>query len=229
MRTASNANLLLMTWLSPQFPVGAFAYSHGLEQAHAEGDVHDADSLHDWLEDLLQRGSLRNDAILLAMTWRAATRGDDTELRRVNELAIALAGSTERRLETTGQGSAFLIAIARSWHNPAFARQAQTLESTVVAYPIAVAMAAAAHDVDRARLIESFALAWLANLTSAATRLGAVGQTAAQNVLQRLLPAIPAFAAAVQDAEEDDLGGSTLRSEIAAMRHETLYSRLFRS
>ena len=109
----SGVHLPLMVWLSPAFPVGAFAYSHGLEWAHEAGDVTDAASLEDWLGDLLALRRRR------ATTRSCSPRpiappaaGDGARLAEIAELALALATSAERRLETTTQGDAFVGAIA---------------------------------------------------------------------------------------------------------------------
>src|SRR5437660_1417555 len=111
----AGAQLPLMIWLSPAFPVGAFAYSHGLEWAVEAGDVADARSLETWLIDLLQCGAPRADAILFAVAFRLAAAADWPALLEANELAVALATSAERRLETTAQGTAFVAAARAAW------------------------------------------------------------------------------------------------------------------
>jgi urease accessory protein len=223
-----NAHLPLMIWLSPAFPVGAFAYSHGLEWAHEAGDVTGAASLEAWLCDLLAHGAARNDAILLAAAYRAADRGDGTALTEAAELALAFAASAERRLETTTQGDAFVAAIARSWP----CRAVELLKeawSGPVAYPVAVATAAAGHEIPLPEALEAFVLGSVANLVSAAVRLGVVGQTDGQRVIAALVGHVRELAAAARDAGLDDLGACAFRSDLAAMRHETQYTRLFRS
>jgi urease accessory protein len=84
------AALPLLVWLSPSFPVGGFAYSHGLEWAVEAGDLHDAASCAGWIGDLLALGSGRNDALLLAAAYRAIGSGDDPALLEAAELALAL-------------------------------------------------------------------------------------------------------------------------------------------
>jgi urease accessory protein len=106
------ALLPLMVWLSPAFPVGGFAYSHGLEWAFETGDLTEAEGLADWLGALVEHGALRNDLILFAASWRASGEADAKALRDVAELALALANSAERRLETVTQGNAFVAALA---------------------------------------------------------------------------------------------------------------------
>ena len=105
----------LLVWLSPAFPVGAFAYSHGLEKAVEKGLIKDRPTLGAWLEDLIDHGSLRNDLILLAAAWRAATRQNAAELSEIAELAAAFQPSAERRLETITQGGSFLLQIDAAW------------------------------------------------------------------------------------------------------------------
>jgi len=221
--------LPLLVWLSPSFPIGAFAYSHGLEWAQEAGDVRDAASLEAWLADLLAHGAGRNDAILLAEAFRAASADDDGALLAAAELALALASSTERRLETTTQGDAFLLAIARSWPCETATRLRDKILDGPIAYPVAVGTAAAGHAVPLPDLLRASLLAFVSNLVSAAIRLGIVGQTDGQRVLAALIPAVEGLAAEALDLTLDDLGGAAFRSDLAALRHETQYTRLFRS
>ncbi|HEV7259685.1 MAG TPA: urease accessory protein UreF [Bosea sp. (in: a-proteobacteria)] len=222
------AHLPLMVWLSPSFPVGAFAYSHGLEWAFESGDLHDAATLQDWLEALVSHGSLRNDLILFACAARAVETGDDAALVEIAELALALANSAERRLETVTQGNAFVTALRAAWPCAAIDRLKAAWAGDV-AYPLAVATASAGHGLPLAASLEAYGLAFVANLVSASVRLGIVGQTDGQKVTAALVPAVQVAAAGAAPATLGDLGGCTLRSDIASLRHETQYSRLFRS
>jgi urease accessory protein len=218
----------LLLWLSPAFPVGAFAYSHGLEWAYEAGDVTDAASLAAWLGDLARFGAPQLDAALFAHAFRAAAAADWPALEAVNELAAALAGSAERRLETTAQGAAFGVAARAAWDCGALARLAAR-DGEPLAYPVVVAAAAAGCGMAMSRAAEAFVVGQFANLVSAATRLGIVGQTAGLKILAGILPELSTLARQASNTPLDDLGACALRSDIAAMRHETQYSRLFRS
>jgi urease accessory protein len=218
--------LPLMLWLSPAFPVGAFAYSHGLEWAVEAGDISDASSLEAWLIDLLDYGAPRADAILFAAAFRAASAGDGPALLETNTLAVALASSAERRLETTAQGAAFLLAAQAGWDCQPL-RQLACEER--IAYPAAVAAAAAGHNLPLEGSLQAFVLALVANGVSAVVRLGPIGQTDGQKILAALIPNIRALSHEAAHASLSGLGGAAFRSDIAAMRHETQYSRLFRS
>jgi urease accessory protein len=216
----------LLAWLSPGYPVGAFAYSHGIEWAVETGTVADRDGLERWLRDLLAHGGGWTDAVLFAEAWRAADAEDWTGLAEINTLAVALAPSSERRLETAAQGNAFLRATRDSW-----SWDGDDPESILgdAAYPVAVAWAAAGHAVPLAPALHAFVHAIVANLISAGVRLIPLGQTDGQRVLAALEPAVTATAEASAEAGIADVGGCAFLSDVASMRHETQYTRLFRS
>ena len=223
----AGSSLPLLIWLSPAFPVGAFAYSHGLESAVDHGDIANAATLQNWLDDLVRFGSLRTDAVLAACAWQAARANDDGAVDEVNDLALALAPSQERHLETAAQGGAFIKAVQASWPCEGVERLAQRAET--IAYPVAVAVAAAGHGIALPALLEAYLVAFAGNLVSAAVRLGPVGQTDGQRIIASLAPALCSLAQMAANATLDDLGAFAMRSDVAAMRHETQYSRLFRS
>ena len=220
--------LPLLAWLSPSYPVGAYAYSHGVEWAVEAGDLRDEASLAEWLADLLEHGAGRNDAILLAHAHRAAASGDLERLAEANDLALALAPSRELRLETSQQGRSFLDATLAAWPTPALADLAEALPDEV-AYPIAIGACAAAHGLPLAPTLEGYLLAFVQNLVSAAVRLAPIGQTGGTRVVARLTPAVAALAAAVPALTLDDIGGATFRADLGSFLHETQYTRLFRS
>jgi urease accessory protein len=209
------ALLSLMTWLSPAFPTGGFAYSHGLEWSVEAGDITGEAALHDWILDLLWHGSLWNDVLVL----RAAHRAPD-DLDELAALALSLGGTAERRLEAVAQGAAFLLA-ASVWGTPA--------GDAALTYPLAVGAVAALGGVAEQDTALAFLHAATANLISAGIRLIPLGQTAGLRVQAALAPALLAVAAASATAGLDELGGAAWRSDIAAMRHETQTTRLFRT
>ena len=222
------AGLPLMVWLSPAFPVGAFAYSHALEWAAEAGSLPNSSALEAWLEDLLGHGAPRHDCILLAASWRAMRAADHDALAELNELALALAGSKERYLETSALGTAFLIAIATSWPHRDIAALNWARDDKV-AYPVAVGLAAAAHDQDLGATLDAYLMALVGNLVSASIRLSVLGQTDGQRIVAKLLAPIRQLGREVADSTIDDLGSAAFISDIAAMRHETQPTRLFRT
>ncbi len=155
------------------------------------------------------------------------TANDDAKLAEVAALAAALAPSRERKLETLAQGAAFLAAVRAAWPSPALDR-AKPFE-TEIAFPVAVGVAAAGHRLALAATLEAYLVALVTNLVSAAVRLIPLGQTDGTKTVAKLVPVTRQVAARAGAASIDDIGGAALRSDIAAMRHETQYTRLFRS
>ena len=225
-RALSARSLLrLLVWLSPAFPVGGFSFSHGLEWVVGQGEVADAGTLAAWVEDVLQHGAGRSDAIFLAETWRAVDQDDGERMKQVAELAAALAPSAERRLETLAQGTAFLGAVRGVWPHHGL----DALGAGEVAFPVAVGAVAAVHGLPLLPTAEAFCQAFAANLVSAGVRLIPLGQTDGLRVLAQVQPSIPGLVGKALDANLDDVGGATIAADIASMRHETQYTRLFRS
>jgi urease accessory protein len=220
-------HLALLAWLSPSFPIGAFAYSHGLETAVFDGDVRDGATLQAWLLDLLQRGSIRTDLILASCAARALAAGDEDRFREVSELALALSPSKERHLETTQQGRSFIDALSAAWPSPKIDELLG--RAGEIAYSVAFGAALFAHRLKLRPSLAAFALHSCGNLVSAVVRLGTIGQTDGQKIIASLMKPAEGAAARAARATLDDLGGATLRADLASLRHETLYSRLFRS
>ena len=216
----------LMAWLSPAYPVGAFSYSSGIEWAVESGDIKDAGTLKDWLDTMLSDGGGFCDAVLFAHAHRAVE--DEGELRDIAELAAALAPSKERHLETTAQGNAFVEATRAAWPCAALDRLKQSWDGPV-AYPVAVAVAAAGHDIPLGAALAAFLQALVANWVSAGVRLVPLGQTDGLRVVAALEPVVDAAAQRALVTALDDMGASAFRADLASLRHETQYTRLFRS
>ena len=218
----------LMTWLSPAFPVGAFSYSSGIEWAVEAGDIIDAACLSNWLASMLVDGAGFCDGVFVAHAYRAAASHDEALLCEVAELAAAFLPSRERQLETSSQGRAF-IEIARSaWNCDGLDQLVAQCDGAIV-YPVAVGLVSAAHDIPLASTMHAFFHAVTSNWISAGARLIPLGQTDSQRVLAALEPVVAATSARAAQATLDDLGSATFRADLAGMRHETQYTRLFRS
>ncbi|MCL4105302.1 UNVERIFIED_CONTAM: hypothetical protein GTU68_055433 [Idotea baltica] len=199
--------LTLTQWLSPGFPIGSFAYSHGLETAIAKEDVRDTQSLKIWLSDILQFGSGAVDATLLCLT----IRGED-----VADEAIALAASKERLEETLSQGQAF-------------AKLTDVNAPRPIALPIAVGHAARSLDLPPTDIAALYLQTMMSNLVTIAVRAIPLGQSAGQAVLADLAPLISQIASNAVSCDLDDIGSAAFRGDIASMVHETQEIRLFKT
>ncbi|MEM8537393.1 MAG: urease accessory UreF family protein [Pseudomonadota bacterium] len=209
-----DADLLTLTqWLSPSYPVGAFAWSHGLESAIGRGTVTTPADLSEWLHDVLTVGAGRSDAILLCAAY------DSDDPADLAELAAALSPSRERRMETLQQGAAFAAVTRDVWG----------LDLAEMAYPVAVGRAAKMRNLPVLPVAQVWLQSFASNLAQAALRLMPLGQTAAARIIADLTPAILKTATEAQSATLDDLGTAAVAVDIAAMQHVNLPSRIFRS
>ncbi len=211
----------LLTWLSPAFPVGGFAWSQGLETAIGDGRVSDAASLEDWIAGSIAHGGLKTDAIILAQAWQA--HGDASVLQELADLALALTAASERQMETVLTGEAFAIA-ARAWPSDVFARLPDPCP-----YPVAVGAIGGAQALPLHELVAGYITAAVHAQVSVAVRLVPLGQTAGLQVIAGLESAIGALAETAASASLDDIGGIAYAADIAQMRHETIGIRVFRS
>jgi urease accessory protein len=227
-RLDASALYRLMAWLSPAYPVGAFSYSSGIEWAVEAGDIINAETLRGWLAVMIGQGGGSCDAALFAHAHRAAAAADDATLRTVAELAAAFAPSKERHLESTAQGNAFVEATRAAWACEAVERL-KSIWDGPVAYPVAVAVATAGHAVALEPAMGAYLQALAANWVSAGVRLIPLGQSDGQRVLAALEPVVAATAQRALVVKLDDIGSSALRADLASARHETQYTRLFRS
>lgn len=218
--TGSEAIRRLLLWLSPGFPTGGFAYSHGIEWAIEAGAVTDAASLRAWIEDILLHGAGRNDAILL----QQARTAPPAALPALAALGAALCFGRERRLETLAQGNAFLRAAA-----PWAGQRAAALLGTPTPYAVAVGAVGGDNAIDTGLLLAGYVQNLTSMLVSAAIRLMPLGQTEGLRILAALDPAIEALLRETRAASLEELGGACFRSDLSALLHETQHTRLFRT
>jgi urease accessory protein len=228
------ALMRLQNWLSPAFPVGAYAYSHALERAVEAGWVKDRASLVEWLEADLRHGGGRTDGIFFAQAWRAAEARNLTALAGVAELAAAMRSTGEFALEATAQGTAFLATVRKAWPHPFledFAAALGQAASTPIpaTLPIAAGSVCAVHGIPLDLAVPAFLQSWAANLINAGVRLVPLGQTDGQLAVAALEAAVAATARYALGASVDDIGSAAFMVDILSMQHETQYTRLFRS
>lgn len=206
------AHLTLTQWLSPAFPTGAFAYSHGLEAEIAGGVVQDAKSLEVWLGNILRFGAGWQDAVLLS-------RAQEGDCDALDDLARALQPSAERLQESAEQGAAFARTVAGI--------TGCALPPRLL--PVAVGEAAAPLGLPARDVIALYLQGFAGNLVTIAIRHVPLGQSEGQTVLARLLPLIDDLARRTATATLDDLGTCALAGDLAALRHEVQEVRIFRT
>lgn len=208
--------LTLAQWFSPAFPVGAFAYSHGLEWSIDSGAVQTASDVEDWIAQALHHGAGWNDCLLLAAAYRAET---DQALDEVDATARALASSRERLQETVQQGASFCRAVSGITCSGL----------SDLTYPVAVGRASRLENLPLEATAQYFLHAFTSNLAAIAMRLVPLGQTEGQALIHTFTPSCIDIARRALAADLDDLSATAFLSDIAALKHETQYSRIFRT
>ena len=217
----------LMTWLSPAYPVGGYSYSHGLEYAVEAALVRDAATLEDWVGTVLLWGSGRSDAALFVAAYRTARTSDAERLDKTIALAVAWRSTSETALESEAQGAAFLATTLAAWPHPALATVAARHKKLPLA--IAAAIACAYHNVRLELALPAYLHAFAANLVSAGVRLIPLGQSDGQRLIAKLEVSVARAVQAAGEAALEEIGTAAPMIDWCSMRHETQYTKLFRS
>ena len=212
MTTLSQDIMVLQSWFSPAFPIGAFSYSHGLETAIQQGRVADNASLAAWIDCLLRYGGGWNDALFIKLVYEEGSV--------INTLCLALSSSSEREQETTELGRSFVRTLNASYGFEL---------PDGLAYPVAIGLAARQEGISLALVIQSYLQAFAANLISVGVRVIPIGQQAGQACLVQLYPVIERMTKKVLNSTEDALGSAAFTSDLMAMMHENNSPRIYRT
>ena len=208
--------LTLAQWFSPAFPIGAFSYSHGLEWAVEVADVHDAATLSEWVTGVLAHGSGASDALFLAASYAAE---DMVVVTQIDAQCRAMTASRERLLETVQQGAAFCKTITAIWG----------VSHGDLTYPVAVGYAAKAQGLPPILTAAMYLHTFASNLVCAGMRLIPLGQTDGHRLIRDLAPLCQTLAEQTAHGDLNNLSNTAFLTDIAAMKHETQYSRIFRT
>jgi len=223
--------LRLMAWLSPSFPVGAYAYSHGAEAGVESGRILNRETATDWIAFVLEFGTGRVDADLFVGAYLAADENDADKFVEVAAMADALKGTAELGLESRAQGQAFLDAVQGAWPDERLERFCAALQNANVSpsYATSVAAAAAFAGVGLQAALGAYLHAFSANIASAIVRLVPLGQSDGQKIIAAMEPVVERALASALERDPGDTGSAAFMVDWLSMKHETQYSRLFRS
>lgn len=217
MVTPTSADILTLTqWLSPAYPVGGFAYSHGLEWTIDSGDVRTADDVKAWISDVIAFGSGWSDSLFLVAAYEAQSPQAE---QKIDMQARAFCPSSERLQETQLLGDAFCKVTSAVW----------SLALASLTYPVAVGRASRLRGLPAELTTQMFLHSFMSNLAACATRLVPLGQTDSQRLVHEMTPLCAQVATAAQTADLGELSATCFLADIASMKHETQYSRMFRT
>ncbi len=217
----------LATLFSQTFPIGAFSYSHGIESAIAAGKINDCYTAYDWIETCLIGGSGRNDAVLMANTYKAAEDGSSNcnincEIKMINELSFALCSGAERAQENRELGGNFARIVDQVY-------QVGIEQFSPLAYPVAAGLTVRHLGCDLKLGLTFFLQGFVGNLISVVVRTVPIGQSDGQILLAQLIPAVAKLAEETVLSALDDIGGYALLADHASILHETLEPRIYRT
>ena len=224
-------SLLQLIWLaSPALPVGGFSYSEGLEAAIDHGLVHDEASCTRWLTDQILLTQARGDMAVIAQAVPAWQVLDTARLKALNAWVLSTRESSEMRLQTEQMGRSLLEWLRNLQDQcPASAQALQCLAAMPPSYPLAYALALACTRAPIEQALQAFAFGWAENMTQAALKAVPLGQSSGQRMLAALARAIPGAVHTAQSLSDETRQAFSPMLAILSSRHETQYSRLFRS
>ena len=218
----------LLTWFSPSYPIGSYAYSHGLEYAVESKVIKDISDLSSWINDFLIFGSGYNDGILISCGYNAVVDNDINKLEEISQIGKAFKPSKEIALESNQQGISFVHTVSSSLKSDKFDSLIKIVKENI-SFPIVVACAGATYKINKLDLINAYLHAFVSNIISAALRLMSIGQTESQILLIKFKKEVELLTKKIISKNVDDLGSSVLIGEWSSANHEKQYSRLFRS
>jgi urease accessory protein len=218
------ALLRLCHLVSPALPVGAYAYSQGLEYAVQAGWVCDEASTLDWLQGLSRFGLGTHDLPLLLRLHAAWSSGEVAMVEAWNARLIAARETSELRAEERHLGQALarvLVELELPEAQPWFDRS--------VAYATMFSLAAVRWQIPARETLSGLLWSWTENQVLAAVKLVPLGQSAGQRLLRRLSDAIPDIVGEAMALPDEGIGVGVISQVLASALHESQYSRLFRS
>ncbi len=218
-------DLRLYQLTSPSLPIGAFTYSQGLEWAIERGWVNSAQSLGDWLESVMQHSLLSLELPLLSRLQAAFMLDDSDQVEHCCQWLLACRETRELRQEERQRGAA----LATLLPHLGIEIPDQLTDSVRSTQLAGFALAATHWQIAPADALLGFTWSWLEAGVMAGVKLVPLGQTAGQQLLMRLSEQVPEILARAQCIDDDQIGSSTPALAIASSRHETQYTRLFRS
>ena len=218
----------LLTWFSPSYPVGSYAYSHGLEYATENGNIKNVKELRLWISDFLNFGTGYNDGILISCLYDAVFKNNTEKIKEICTIIKAFKPTKEISLEASQQGISFAHVVSSTINSKKFDNFMSIIDDNI-SYPSVVAGAGAICNINKLDLIHAYLHAFISNILSAALRLISIGQTESQILLIKLKKEVSMLINKIENKNINDLGSSIFIGEWLSASHQNQYSRLFRS
>jgi urease accessory protein len=223
--------LALLQLCDTALPIGAYAFSSGLETYTQQGLIPEVAALQEWLEATLHHAVHGSHLLPVGLAYRATAAGDWAQLERLDQHLTAMKHARELRAASMKTGQGLLRLAVQVWPGPSVERLHALCQQNKMAGHQALVLGVIGCQLgyEERMIIEAAGYQWLSGMVSAALRLLPIGQLAGQRLLTALLPRLPVIADVIQQQGWDDLSSAAPEFDIRAMQHEILYSRLFQS
>jgi len=221
----SMAYMRLMQLTSPSLPVGAFAYSQGLESAVEMGLLKDYQSAVQWIRSIMHSGLSRLEVPMFFRLYQAWQQDDKEQLRLLNEQLFAQREAAELFAEDSHMG----VALSRLLRDLGMVGTEYWERGEAVSFTTMFALASVRWDIQATQAATGLVWSWMENQVAAAIKLVPLGQTDGQRLMGELLQEIPALVEHSANITDEAIGSGLLMLAILSAQHETQYSRLFRS
>jgi urease accessory protein len=223
--------LALLQLCDTALPIGAYAFSNGLETYTQQGLISEVAALQEWLEATLHHAVHSSHLLPVALAHRATAAGDWAQLERLDQYLTAMKHARELREASVKTGQGLLRLAVQVWPGPSVERLSALCQQHRVAGHQALVLGVVGCQLgyEERIIVEAAGYQWLSSMISVALRLLPIGQLAGQRLLTALLPHLPDMADDIHHQGWDDLSSAAPEFDIRAMQHETLYSRLFQS
>jgi urease accessory protein len=223
--------LALLQLCDTALPIGAYAFSNGLETYTQQGLISEVAALQEWLEATLHHAVHGSHLLPVALAYRATAAGDWAQLKRLDQHLTAMKHARQQREASVKTGQGLLRLAIQVWPGPSVERLYALYQQHRVAghQALVLGVIGCQLEYEERIIIQAAGYQWLSGMISAALRLLPIGQLAGQRLLTALLPHLPVIADDICQQGWDDLSSAAPDFDIRAMQHETLYSRLFQS
>ena len=202
---------ILHTWFSPSFPIGSYSFSHGLESMIENKLIKDKQEINDYIKSILYHGTCKNEIILIKFAYKGL---------ELNDFALSLCSSKERKIETLAMGNNFRKILKDSW-------QYELPENT--AYPVAIGIAANFFKLPLKLTVISFLQSFISNLINICVKHIPIGQKIGQDCLINSFALIREVVKKNESCTLDDIGGICFNSDIHSIKHENLKTRIYKT
>lgn len=209
MKIFKDPHQILQLWFSSSFPIGSYAYSHGLEALIDDKKIKNKEDVKEFLDALLFYGTLRNDYIFMKSIYKG---------EEINELILASASSKERQIEMIDMGNSFRKIMKDSW-------ELSLPKNKSFIY--CLTRAGLHFNINFDDLIKFYLQSFITNLINVCVKHIPMSQKDGQMLNVNFIDKIQQFLTKSKDLTLKDIGSTFFVADIYSIKHENLDTRIY--